>query len=233
MDANKIRGGIVFDFDDTIAATRKTRTRLLRKVALSTFGVKIDKQDIDHSWGKPFDELIADILPDVDLGHFLTIYAAEMGKSSPKILPGVLELFSQAKQENFAILVLSSGSNKLVHQDLDVADLSKYIIKVWGYEDTSTHKPNPGVLDPILLFAKRIGISRNSLIYIGDSIWDYHVANAQELVFIAVLTGSDEKKGFVAEGLNTANIAKDMTSIKIKNHAVFVKNKRVAFLQDK
>lgn len=226
-------GGIVLDFDDTIIATRKTRAKLFCEIALSDFGVFIPEEEINSHWGKPFNELFKNLMPRIDEKKFLSIYADQMQKHPPKILPGIQDVFYQAITNHIAVFILSSGSHKLISQDLEAAKLSKFVLKLWGYEDTIAHKPDPRVLDPLLTFSNNLGIPKNCLFYIGDSILDYHIAKSKEILFIAVLTGSTTEAEFLLTGLDREYLVENLTFIKIKRRGVFVKNKRMLSLSER
>jgi len=229
----RFSGAIVLDFDDTIAATRETRAKLLCEVALSHFGVHILEEKINANWGKPFDELLKYLMPNVNEREFSNIYADAMRKYPPKILPGVQDIFQEAYNNHIAILILSSGSNKLVSQDIEIAKLSNFVLKLWGHEDTTQHKPDPRVLDPLLAFSISLGISKNTLLYIGDSTSDYHIAKRNGVLFIATLTGSQTEQDFLLAGLPQEYIVKDLSLIKLGHHTISVRNKKVLSLSDK
>jgi beta-phosphoglucomutase-like phosphatase (HAD superfamily) len=56
---------IIFDCDDTILATAKSRWSV-RIATAARFGVHLDELTIRASWGKPFDELIRSVVPTLD-----------------------------------------------------------------------------------------------------------------------------------------------------------------------
>ena len=226
-NAAHFAGGIVLDFDDTIAATRESRSKILRKVASSQFGIQISEEGINSNWGKPFDELLRCLAPTINEKEFSNVYADVMRRHPPKILPGVRHIFQEAYLNNIAILVLSSGSNQLVYQDIEAANLSDFVLKLWGYEDTSRHKPDPKVLEPILAFSSSLGISKNTLLSIGDSTSDHHVAQRNGIPFIATLTGGHTQNDFLLAGLPKDRIVKNLSSIRLEGHTVFVKGKKM------
>jgi phosphoglycolate phosphatase-like HAD superfamily hydrolase len=220
-------GGIIFDFDDTIIATREMRAKLLCNVALTHFGMHISKEKVAVHWGEPFNKMVKNLVPGMNVDIFLEHYMDEMRKHPPKILPGVQDIFHQAYLNHIAVFIFSSSSNKLISQDIEAGMLSNLVLKIWGWEDTSRYKPDPHALEPLLNSADKMGLDRNSLIYVGDSISDYHVASSNDISFIAVLTGIHTEKDFLLCGLPKKYIIENLSFLKLKQNAIFIRNKRV------
>jgi phosphoglycolate phosphatase len=202
----------VFDFDDTLMATRRTRTKALI-IGADHFGYSITRQQIAKHWGKPFDQLVAALMPGVDYDRFRNHYASVMRELPPEELPGASALLAVLTRHRVRVFVVSSGSRGLVEQDLESHGLSRYVSALWGYEDTPHHKPDPRTLDPVLLTLQETGISVSEAIYIGDSISDLHMATAKGLRFCAVLTGQHGCLDFLSLGLQPEFIVQSLNDL--------------------
>jgi phosphoglycolate phosphatase-like HAD superfamily hydrolase len=198
--SNSLRAAIL-DCDDTLIATRASRTDALI-VGAAHFGFTITSADIGEHWGKPFNQLISSLMPGIDYDAFLHYYAEIMRNIPPIVLPGVPALLLQLKSSGIRTLLVSSGSRELVVQDLEASNLLQFVDRLWGYEDTVYHKPDPRVLDPILSTIREMSISQDKVLYMGDSIQDFLTASHHRLLFCAVLSGSSTREDFRAIGLD-------------------------------
>lgn len=196
----QIPQAMLFDFDDTLVATRTSRVSALIKTA-ADFGYRLTPEDITEHWGKPFNQLVMGIVPGVDYEAFHRHYADIMRQIPSQVLPGTRKLLAGLSGRGVPIFVISSGSRDLVRQDLEEGDLWQYLSKLWGYEDTPYHKPDPRTLDPVLRTLAELGIDVNQVVYIGDSVADFRVATAKGFLFCAVLSGTHTREDFRALGL--------------------------------
>jgi len=186
---------VLIDFDDTLMATRKSRVAALIKAA-ADFGRHVTPDDIEEHWGKPFNQLILGIVPGLDYQGFHRHYAGVMRSIPPEALPGARDLLAELSNRHVHVFVISSGSRGLVRQDLEDAGLWRYVSRLWGFEDTAHHKPDPRTLGPVLQTLAEQEIEVDQAVYIGDSIADLHVATARGLTFCAVLTGTNTREEF-------------------------------------
>lgn len=208
---------VILDFDDTLMATRECRTVALR-ATLKELGSSDDLSNLGTHWGKPFRELITQIAPEVDYDTFVKLYSKVMKRYPPRPTPGAAQLLTSLASNGKLILVLSSGSRALVMQDLEEALLWQYVSKLWGFEDTDSHKPNPRVLDPVLRHLELSDVERESALYIGDSMHDFIVAEANGIPFCACLTGFTGREAFLQKGLSEYRIVSSLQELLNDNH---------------
>jgi phosphoglycolate phosphatase-like HAD superfamily hydrolase len=197
----EISGAALLDFDDTMMATRLTRRDALIK-ACEDFGQAVTPSDIAEHWGKPFRQLILALVPDVDYERFLPHYANVMLRYHPEALPGVRPMLSRMRELDKLVAVVTSSSRSLVEQDLQVGGLLTFVWRLWAFEDTPVHKPNPLVLEPALVELSRQGVGTDTTVYVGDSLADFAVALGNGVRFIAVLTGTTSRRDFQEHGLD-------------------------------
>ena len=62
------------------------------------------------------------------------------------------------------------------------------------------------VFDLLIALLQEWNIRKSEILYIGDSLIDFHAAQGAYLQFIAVLTGSTDREQFQAAGVSTQNI---------------------------
>lgn len=196
---------VLFDFDDTLMATRERRVEALIETG-SDLGADISPRDIDRHWGKPFKKLINGIAPSVEYERFYSHYMNVMKEYESQVQPAVREVFTLLQSKHIPIFVVSAGSHDLVKQDLEDGGLWRYVSRLWGYEDTPAHKPDPHTLTPVLQHLETINKREGAVPFIGDSPRDLEVARGNGLPFWAVLTGLSDRSDFRSAGLDDNRI---------------------------
>ena len=200
---------VIFDCDDTVVATAKTRWKVLVATARS-FGVRLTDETIMRAWGVPFDRLIRTIVPTVDFDEFVERYRGAMRSRRPEPTTGAAELLTHLAARSTRMEIVTSSSRALITQDLDELDLTRYFARIYGHEETPFHKPDPRVLDPVIDNLARDGYALPDLVYIGDSVRDLQVAHARSIAFVAVLSGIEPMADFAAAGLPPERIVGDL-----------------------
>lgn len=203
---------VLFDCDDTVLATAKTRWNILIATARS-FRVTLTREAIEAAWGLPFDRFVAAIVPSVDPEAFVGRYRLAMSVRRPEAAPGAPELLGHLAARSVRMEIVTGGSRALVTQDLDALGLTGHFARIYGHEETPFHKPDPRVLDVVLENLARGGYAPADLLFIGDSVRDFRVAEARAVPFVGVLSGVEPAAGFTAAGLPAERIVDDLTQL--------------------
>jgi phosphoglycolate phosphatase-like HAD superfamily hydrolase len=203
---------VLFDCDDTLLATAKTRWHILIATARS-FRVTLTREAITAAWGLPFDRFVRTVVPTVDPAAFVGRYRLAMSVSRPEAAKGAPELLEHLAARSVRMEILTGGSRALITQDLDALDLTRHFARIYGHEETPFHKPDPRVLDDVLANLAGGGHNLAELVYIGDSVRDFRVAAARAVPFVAVLSGLEPAADFVAAGLPPEQIVDDLTQL--------------------
>lgn len=203
---------VIFDCDDTIIATAKNRWAALIKTA-NDFGQELSESTIRAAWGKPFDQLIAALVPQIEFDTFVEAYRVTMHSQKPEPTSGAVELLNKLYGRGIRMEIVTSSSRELIIQDLDELDLTKYFADIFGYEETKYYKPDPRVLAPVLHVLKEHGYEVDQLVYVGDSMRDYEAAAGNRLDFIAVTSGLEEKDIFLSAGLEANRVINSLIEL--------------------
>src|SRR3981081_366162 len=86
-----------------------------------------------------------------------------------RVFRGIPTLVRKLRQAGLPLGVVSCKRRALIEAELEVAGLRGFFEVVIGYEDVTPPKPAP---DPLLAAIARLGLSRSSAIYVGDSMVD-------------------------------------------------------------
>jgi HAD superfamily hydrolase (TIGR01549 family) len=101
----------------------------------------------------------------------------------------------QALSKNYLLGIVTSRIQNSVWESPTLAKLKKYFRTAVAYEDTENHKPDP---EPLLLAAKRLGVSADECVYIGDVENDIKAALAAGMKSILF-----SKKNILGANANT------------------------------
>ncbi|HBJ30724.1 MAG TPA: hypothetical protein DDY93_05080 [Dehalococcoidia bacterium] len=111
------------------------------------------------------------------------------------IFPEVPEVLDDLKNRGYTMGIVSTKYRYRIEDILGRAGLLRYFDNIVGGEDVDRHKPAP---DSLLLAMENLSVSRQEVIYVGDSITDAKTAEAAEVEFVAVLSGTTSPKEFDA-----------------------------------
>ncbi len=204
---------VIFDCDDTILATMKTRWGSLIETA-SLFQRNLDEQTIRRFWGLPFDQLIANLVPWVDLQQFKQQYQKIMSRMAPEATPGARYLLDYLAGRDIRMAIVTSSARSLIIQDLRSLGMERYFLDVWGFEQTDPYfKPDPRVFERVLIVLTSLHLSLPDLLYIGDSVRDWRVAIGNSIDFIAVTSGLESRETFVQAGMSSDRIVMSLADL--------------------
>ena len=190
---------VLFDFDGTLAdsfeaiASSVNHVRALRGLpALSVDQVKIH---VGHGPDYLLKNTIPGGDPQVDLSAYRAHHPSVMGPLT-RLLPGAADLLS-ALQKKGKRIGLCSNKPRLFSQDLlvhlGVADLFHVVL---GPEDVAAPKPSPEML---MRAMDALALSREEVLYVGDTIVDIQTARAAGVTVWVLPTGSESRSNLERE----------------------------------
>ncbi len=193
---------VIFDFDDTLVASREAKWAQHTHVAKTFFNIDLKEDKIREHWGKPVNILALELYDNSDTWENIHIILRSTRDAFPKKLhsevAGTLEYLLG---RGIKIGILSAATSSDIKHDL-----VKYNIPVdnftiiQGAEDTLVHKPNPEVFIPILEHLSQEGIQNKEILYVGDSLDDLKAATGAGINFVAVTTGLYAEEDFKKAG---------------------------------
>lgn len=167
--------GLVFDFDGTLvdsyplieeAFAHVMRTHRLDETARELFR---------QSRGLPLPEQMKMIAPHMWQELVETYRSADTRLGHAQVFRGVPTMIRRLRQAGAPLAVVSCKRRTLVEAELEAAGLRSHFDVVIGFEDVTPPKPAP---DPLLAAIARLGLSRSSAVYVGDSMVDLKTGRA-------------------------------------------------------
>lgn len=125
-----------------------------------------------------------------------------------KLYDGVKDNITMLKSRAYKIAVVTTKYHYRIEQILTKYEMLNLIDLIVGAEDVKTEKPSP---EGLLWVIDRFGLSKNNVLYVGDSLVDAQTAQNASVDFIGVLTGTTKKTDF--EKYPNLYIAKNLNEV--------------------
>ena len=192
----------LFDLDGTVLDTYAPILESMRYATKMVFGEALPDSKLVSMVGQP-------------LVTQMQAFAAELTrvyreynerdldeKSFP--FPGVPEAIASLKNAGFTVGVVTSKRAVLATKSLKAHGLFDAFACVNGAEDSTAHKPDP---DPLLTAAKKLGVSPDRCVYVGDSPYDLQAAHAANMPCVGVAWGKFFGREILLEQMPSVLIA--------------------------
>jgi HAD superfamily hydrolase (TIGR01662 family) len=189
---------VIFDLDDTLLESREVKWAHHKAVAKKFYNLDLTDEDIREHWGKPFHVLVSELYQHKDtLDNLIAANVAIREEFRKKVYPGAVEVVKEIIKNGVKVGILSAATKKFFVEDLERFNFPvNQFAFIQDPEDTTVHKPNPKVFLPALDKLSKLGIKKEEIVYVGDSIDDLRAAHGAGIDFIAVTTGLYAKDDF-------------------------------------
>lgn len=104
--------------------------------------------------------------------------------------PGVPEMLERLRSEGYPMGLLTRGQRLYAESAMGRCGILDMMDAVEAFDDhpTGEQKPNPIAMEYL---AKRLGVKCCEILYVGDSVWDYHCARDSGAGFIGIARGEN------------------------------------------
>jgi HAD superfamily hydrolase (TIGR01549 family) len=172
----------------------------MKALAERHYSYDMSDAEIEAHWGKSFTTLFASLFGalDGDTPRVIERYLALLQDFPIEAYPGAVEAVIALSQRCFVGIVTSA------HSRVVVADLTRLSFPVGEIrhiqcaEDTTCHKPDPLVFEPLLKALEKSGIKPAEVVYVGDAITDFSAASAAGIPFVGYRGGPNRENPFAA-----------------------------------
>jgi len=184
---------VIFDYDDTLVRSSEALYKIDSETA-HALGLKIlTRQEYFALWGKPHNEMIKALYPDVDIDCYLKKYQEIYSDGILQLFDEVKQVLSDLKNRGVKIALLSSKQGEYLEKSLKHLGIRNFFDYIHSAEDSAYHKPDPRVFEGILSY---FGFRTDEVVYVGDQLIDFIAAKAAGINFIAMTTGINTKTDF-------------------------------------
>ena len=202
----------LFDLDGTVLDTYAPILESMRYATKTVFGEALSDSKLVSMVGQPLVTQMQAFAAERGCGSEaadeLTRVYREYNerdldeKSFP--FPGIPEAIASLKNAGFTVGVVTSKRAVLATKSLKAHGLFDAFACVNGAEDSAAHKPDP---DPLLTAAKKLGVSPDRCVYVGDSPYDLQAAHAANMPCVGVTWGKFFGRDILLEQMPSVLIA--------------------------
>lgn len=202
----------LFDLDGTVLDTYAPILESMRYATKTVFGEALPDSKLVSMVGQPLVTQMQAFAAERGCGSEVADELARVyreynerdldEKSFP--FPGVPEAIASLKNAGFTVGVVTSKRAVLATKSLKAHGLFDAFACVNGAEDSTAHKPDP---DPLLTAAKKLGVSPDRCVYVGDSPYDLQAAHAANMPCVGVAWGKFFGRDILLEQMPSVLIA--------------------------
>ena len=204
----------IFDFDFTLADASSAIVKCYNST-LNTFGYKsAEEYDIKRTIGltleQGFNRLTGEASPEKlhNMKQTYISFADEIMTKSTLFYPDALDAVRKIKSDGGLVGIVTTKLSHRVTDALEYNNIAEFFDTITGCDDVTVAKPSPeGLLKTII----KLGVSKNEVLYVGDSTVDARTAKNAGVDFAAVLTGVTRAAEF--EGFPCIQMAESMKKL--------------------
>lgn len=197
---------VIFDFDYTLGDSTNgivlSINHALEKLNLKTQDTKTIQKTIGLSLKDTLFEL-SGIQDDEAVRKFTEYFkekADEVMVDNTRFYEGTLEILEKLGNDGRLLGIVTTKYHYRIEQILAKNNAINVIDVIVGGDDVKNEKPDP---EGLLAAIDKLNVSKDQVLYVGDSIVDAKTAQSAGVDFVAVLTGTTKREEF----LNYAHVA--------------------------
>lgn len=197
---------VIFDFDYTLGDSTNgivlSINHALEKLNLKTQDTKTIQKTIGLSLKDTLFEL-SGIQDDEAVRKFTEYFkekADEVMVDNTRFYEGALENLEKLGNKECLLGIVTTKYHYRIEQILAKNNAINVIDVIVGGDDVKREKPDP---EGLLAAIDKLNVSKDQVLYVGDSIVDAKTAQSADVDFAAVLTGTTKREEF----LNYAHVA--------------------------
>jgi phosphoglycolate phosphatase len=189
---------VLFDFDGTLGDSYPAITASVNYVRERRGLLPLSIADVRHHVGRGAEVLMKETVECGDSAENVALYKAHhpsVMHAGTHLYPGVAETLRWLHEHGFVLAVCSNKPVAFTRDLLAFLKVAEYFALVLGPEDVQRPKPSP---DMLLAALKRLELTANEALYIGDMTVDIQTARAAGVGVWSVPTGSDDRATLLA-----------------------------------
>jgi phosphoglycolate phosphatase len=205
---------LLFDFDFTLAESSAGAIECVNHALVQLGLPAAEKETIRRCVAYPLPEVLARLTGIEDphiaslFSHHFISRADEVMAPLTTLFPGIVETLSQLRTDGYLLGIVSTKYRYRIETILAHHDAHGLVDVIIGGEDVRAHKPAP---EPLLRALAKLQVTAEQTLYCGDHPVDGQAAEAAEVPFVAVLSGTSQAVEF--DGLPRIAMIKSVREI--------------------
>lgn len=183
---------IVFDADGTLLDTEYAILLSLQDTVKVFLHKKMDFEELTFCLGIPGDATLDQLqIEDKQAAFDKWVDQLNTYYDHVKVFDGMREVLDELKRQGCTLGVVTSKNRFMYDKEFAEHGIIDYFRTSICEEDSAEHKPTPG---PLLKYMEVEGISKEEVLYIGDSKYDSMCAHGAGVDFALAVWGSHTKE---------------------------------------
>lgn len=160
---------IIYDIDGTLLDTIAMNMYPLMKIIEEELGIQKTFDEVKHCFSMTGKQTLE--YWGIDYDRVYPRWVQYVNEYEQGALPfdGVANMLKKFKEVGIKQGACSAKTHAQYDIDMQVGNLSAYMDATVLFEDTQKHKPDP---EPLLICAKKLGVSLDKVLYVGDALAD-------------------------------------------------------------
>lgn len=190
---------VIFDFDYTLADTTRGIVESFYYGFDQMKRVRPDEEAIKQTIGMTLHNaylLLAEGSNDEEATLFrkhFRVKANEVMTAYTELFPDTMKVLKMLKSQGVKLAIVSSKDHSRLDEWLERDGLQGFFDAIVGGEEVKAAKPDPEGTERAIGL---MGISKEKVLYVGDSIIDAQTAQNAGVDFVAVTTGTTKAEAF-------------------------------------
>lgn len=190
---------LLFDFDFTLAESSAGAIECVNHALVQLGLPAAEREAIRRCVAYPLPEVLARLTgiedPEIaaHFSHHFIRRADEVMAPLTTLFPGITDSLGELRRQGYRLGIVSTKYRYRIETILAHHDAVGLVDVIIGGEDVREHKPAP---EPLLRALSRLQITATEALYCGDHPVDAQAAEAAEVPFVAVLSGTSQQVEF-------------------------------------
>ena len=194
---------VVFDHDDTLVGTIQPKWAQHKYIAKEFYSRILTDEELFEHWGKPFTVLLRCLYKTDHIDIAMSYNIATRAMFPKILLKGTIDTLKALRASGRKLAIVTSTTKSSLMNDFKTLGIDENLFDyIQTEDDTTFHKPNPRVLDPVKDWISTREIKTDEVICIGDHFHDMETAQGAGFNFIGVVTGLIKPEQFKKRGIS-------------------------------
>jgi len=191
---------ILFDFDYTLADATPGIVQSWN-YTLETLGLPLQSVDaIRHTVGMSLSDAftaLSNVTDEATVKRAAALYVAkgdEVMTASTSLFPDAVDTLTRLRASGLHTGIVTTKLHYRIEEALALHNAGALIDCIVGFDDVSAPKPSP---EGVLKATAHFGLTKEDVLFVGDSHFDVNAAANAGIDFAAVLNGTTKKEAFL------------------------------------
>ena len=215
MQTSEKKKAVVFDLDGTLLDTTKDIGLALER----TLDTRFSDEQVNRFVGRGLRNALIDAAdeiglkdPDVDaLFERLLYFYRQTPVLYTKPYPTVIDSIGMLSEKGIPICVFSNKEQDLAETVVHTCFPGVEFTMIVGMHGKYEGKPSPQAIEA---FSELVGVSKENVLYVGDSEVDFKTAVNAQVPYRILTYGTRTEEALLGSGVPKENLIPDMSSLK-------------------